>query len=142
MLPPMTARGKRTAGGAKALPGRYYTDPAIFARELEQLFGARWLCVGRQSQLEAPGSTVLFELGRESVIVVRGEDDQIRAFHNVCRHRGARLCMVGGQYSRIRCPYHAWTYGLDGRLVGAPNMTEVAGFDRNDYPLLPVATAL
>lgn len=148
----MSARGKRTAGGARALPGRYYTSSAIFAREMEQLFGNRWLYAGRQSEL-APGSTSLFELAperpgaepvlRESVVIVRGEDDQIRAFHNVCRHRGARLCTIGGQtQGRIRCPYHAWSYGLDGRLLGAPNMSDVANFDRADYPLLPVATAL
>jgi glycine betaine catabolism A len=138
----MAARSKRTAGGARALAGRYYTSPEIFAQEMERIFATRWLCVGRQSQLEAPGSTMLFELGRESVIVARGDDGEIRAFYNVCRHRGARLCTIGGQQSRIRCPYHAWTYGLDGKLIGAPNMTDVAGFDRNDYPLLPVAVAL
>jgi Rieske 2Fe-2S family protein len=149
----MTERGKRTAGGARALPGRYYTSSAIFAREMEQLFASRWLCAGRVSELEQAGSVMLFELAperaglepvpRESVLIVRGEDDEIRAFYNVCRHRGARLCTVEGPVGgRIRCPYHAWSYGLDGRLVGAPNMTEVANFNRADYPLLPVATAL
>jgi Rieske 2Fe-2S family protein len=140
----MSERGKRTAGGARALPGRYYTSSAIFAREMEQIFANRWLCAGRQSELVQPGSYALFELApHESILVVRGEDDQIRAFHNVCRHRGARLCTVGGHtQGRIRCPYHAWSYGLDGRLLGAPNMSDVADFDRADYPLMPVATAL
>ena len=149
----MSERGKRTAGGARALPGRYYTSSAIFAREMEQLFASRWLCAGRQSELDQRGSISLFELAperpgpepvpRESVVIVRGDDDEIRAFHNVCRHRGARLCTIGGHtQGRIRCPYHAWSYGLDGRLLGAPNMTDVADFDRADYPLLPVATAV
>lgn len=149
----MSERGKRTAGGARTLPGRYYTSSVIFAREMEQIFAKRWLCVGRQSELEQPGSIKLFELAperpgpepvpRESILIVRGEDDEIRAFYNVCRHRGARLCTVGGHaQGRIRCPYHAWSYGLDGRLLGAPNMAEVANFDRADYPLISIATAL
>lgn len=144
---------RRTAGGAKTLAGRYYTSTAVFARELERLFAERWLCVGRCEQLDAPGSLLTHELApqrtgpepllHESVIVVRGEDGQIRAFHNVCRHRGARLCSGPGRVQgHIRCPYHAWSYALDGRLVGAPNMADVAGFDRADYPLIPVATTV
>jgi glycine betaine catabolism A len=120
---------------------------------MEHIFGARWLYAGRLDGLERPGSYALFELGTrshaielvrpESVLIVRGEDDQVRAFYNVCRHRGARLCTTGGQaQGRIRCPYHAWSYGLDGRLVGAPNMSDVAGFDRAEHSLLPVATAV
>lgn len=153
MLGPMAKHGNRTAGGARALPGRYYTSSAIFAREMERIFGTRWLCAGRQSELAQSGSYMLFELApgspgpermpQESILVVRGQDDAIRAFYNVCRHRGARLCVEGGEaQGRIRCPYHAWSYGLDGRLMSAPNMADVAGFDRADHPLVPVATAL
>jgi glycine betaine catabolism A len=143
----------RTAAGARALPGQYYTSQAVFAREMEHVFGARWLYAGRLDGLERPGSYALFELGTrshalelvrpESVLIVRGEDDQVRAFYNVCRHRGARLCTTGGEaQGRIRCPYHAWSYGLDGRLVGAPNMSDVAGFDRAEHSLVPVASAV
>jgi Rieske 2Fe-2S family protein len=139
----MAERGKRTSGGARALPGSYYTSSAIFARELEQIFANRWLYAARQSELAQPGSYLLFELAQDSILIVRGEDDEIRAFHNVCRHRGARLCVTAGHaQGRIRCPYHAWSYALDGRLLGAPNMTDVVDFDKAEYPLLPVATAL
>ncbi len=142
---------QRTSGGARALPGRYYSSSAIFADELERLFMNRWLYAGRASALANPGDTLLFELApqrpgpepvpHESVLLVRGSDDQIRGFYNVCRHRGARICTAPGPAgATIRCPYHAWTYALDGRLIGAPNMADVAGFDREQYPLLPVAT--
>jgi Rieske 2Fe-2S family protein len=144
---------KRTAGGARSLAGRYYTSSEVFAREMEHVFGTRWLYAGRVNGLERPGSYALYELGTrshsldqvrpESILLVRGEDDQIRAFYNVCRHRGARLCTSDGHaQGRIRCPYHAWSYGLDGRLVGAPNMSDVAGFDRAEHGLVPVATAV
>lgn len=104
----------------------------------------RWLYVCRADELTRAGSYTLFELGRESVIVVRGHDDEIRAFHNICRHRGTRLCKTAGETTRgtFRCPYHAWSYGLDGRLLGAPHMADVVGFDRADYPLIPVASAV
>lgn len=141
----------RTAGGARALPGQYYTSPAVFAREMDRIFGTRWLCAGRADSLERPGSYRVFEIGAqagalarpESILLVRGEDDRVRAFYNVCRHRGARLCTGDGQaQGHLRCPYHAWSYALDGRLAGAPNMADVAGFDRANYPLMPVATAV
>lgn len=144
---------KRTAGGARSLPGSYYTSPEIFAREMQRIFGTRWLCAGRADALAEAGSYMVVEAGAaqisgagvvpESVLVVRGEDDEVRAFYNVCRHRGARLCAGDGHApGRIRCPYHAWSFGLDGRLVGAPNMADVAGFDRADYPLVPVASTV
>jgi Rieske 2Fe-2S family protein len=146
----MSRSAKRSSGGAFSLPGRYYTAAEIFAAELDQLFTSRWLYAGRASELDRPGAHTLFELApersgpeplpHESVIIVRGEDEALRAFHNVCRHRGARMCTAAGHaQSTIRCPYHAWSYGLDGRLLGAPNMADVAGFDRADYPLVPVA---
>jgi glycine betaine catabolism A len=150
----MPKQGRRTSGGARALAGNYYTSSAIFAQEMQQLFAARWLCTVHQSALPQVGSHVLYELAptqpgpepvpSESVLIVRGEDGEIRAFYNVCRHRGARLRQVGGQLPAncIRCPYHAWTYALDGRLMGAPNMGDVAGFDRSEHPLTPVATAV
>jgi Rieske 2Fe-2S family protein len=150
----MAKQSRRTSGGARALAGDYYTSSAIFAQEMQQLFSGRWLCTVHQSTLSQPGSHALYELAptkpgaepvpSESVLIVRGEDGEIRAFYNVCRHRGARLRQVGGQLpgNCIRCPYHAWTFALDGRLLGAPNMGDVAGFDRSEHPLIPVATAI
>ena len=122
------------------LPARYYTDPAIFHDEMERLFFGRWICVGRTERIPNPGDYFLVELAAESVIVTRSNDAEIRAFFNVCRHRGTRMCTVpeGSLDGRIICPYHGWSYGLDGTLIGAPHM-EQPGFSRADYPLKTVA---
>jgi len=126
--------------GAMTLPGRFYTSPEIFQLEVENLFQRQWICVGREADLLEPGGYFLRNIGTESVIIVLGRDSVIRAYHNVCRHRGTRLCeaSVGRFKKTIRCPYHAWTYGLDGRLLAAPSMEEVNGFAVADYPLHPV----
>jgi glycine betaine catabolism A len=122
------------------LPARYYTDPAIFHAELERLYFGRWICVGRTERIPNPGDYFLVELAGESVIVTRSAEGAVRAFFNVCRHRGTRMCTVaeGCLEGRIHCPYHGWTYGLDGALIGAPHMDQ-PGFSRADYPLKPVA---
>lgn len=127
--------------GARTMPGRYYTSPEILAEEGERIFRHRWLCVGRAETIPEPGDYVLAEIAGESVIVLRDQAGELRAFYNVCRHRGTRLCEAarGRLAETIRCPYHAWTYALDGRLIGAPHMHEVEGFDKRDYPLHAVA---
>jgi Rieske 2Fe-2S family protein len=131
----------RTSFGQRTLAGEYFTSQEIFRTERERIFLRSWLLVGHVSQLAEPGSYFLFELDRESVIVLRDGGGEIRAFHNHCRHRGSRLCQqaTGVLGSSIQCPYHAWTYGLDGALRGVPAMTEVAGFNAADYPLHRVA---
>jgi Rieske 2Fe-2S family protein len=123
--------------GSRTLPGRYYTAPEVFAEEGERIFRRSWLCAGREEEIANPGDYFLVSAAGESLIVVRDEEGAPHALYNVCRHRGTRLCEVErGRFSRsIQCPYHAWTYGLDGRLVGAPDMDRVEGFDRVDYPL-------
>ena len=123
------------------LPGRYYTDPDIFRTEQEKIFEVEWAFVGRADTVSRPGDVLRVEVGTESVIVVRGRDGGLRGFLNVCRHRGARLCLteqtnVG---RAIRCPYHAWTYGLDGQLITAPNWDAMPDLDRSRYGLGPVA---
>src|SRR5712691_11130313 len=130
--------------GASTLPARYYTDPDHFRLEMEHIHFDMWLCAGRTEQLAAPGRYFVREVGNASVIVLGGEDGGASAFYNVCRHRGTRLCKAGeGELpGRIQCPYHAWTYGLDGRLLGAPHMDKVEGFAEADYPLQRVATAV
>ncbi|HEX4600673.1 MAG TPA: aromatic ring-hydroxylating dioxygenase subunit alpha [Gemmatimonadales bacterium] len=140
----MTAFLKATEAyrqGQRTLPGEYYTSPEIYATELDRIFLRRWLCVGRAAELAGPGDFVQRSVAGESVIVVRGQDGVIRAFYNVCRHRGTRLCEAerGRLSETIQCPYHAWTYTLDGALIGAPHMSDVLGFDKRDYPLHPVA---
>ncbi len=127
--------------GALTLPQRYYTSPEIFAAEVESIFSRRWLCVGRADQIARPGEYFLAELFGESLIVVRGADSAIRAHYNVCRHRGTRMCEEkSGTFSgSIMCPYHAWTYGLDGSLLAARNMQTVDGFEKSLYPLRQAA---
>ncbi|HEY2739831.1 MAG TPA: Rieske (2Fe-2S) protein, partial [Thermoanaerobaculia bacterium] len=134
---------QRTAFGQHTLPGEYFTSEEIFRAEREQIFHRSWLLAGHVSQLATPGSFFLFEIDRESVMVLRDGDGQIRAFHNLCRHRGSRLCLTpcGEVGPAIQCPYHAWTYGLDGALRAAPNMSEVAGFNPLEHSLKPVALA-
>ena len=119
------------------MPGEYYTSPAVLAEETERIFARSWSCVGRASALAAVGDYVLRTVAGESIIILRDRTGELRAFFNVCRHRGTRLCEVAqGHFSEtIQCPYHAWTYTTDGRLIGAPQMQSVEGFDKRDYPL-------
>nr|MBA3584463.1 aromatic ring-hydroxylating dioxygenase subunit alpha [Gemmatimonadota bacterium] len=124
------------------LPGRYYASDGIFAEERERIFVRRWVCAGRESRVAEPGEYMVVPVAGESIVVLRDERGAPRAFHNICRHRGTRLCeaesgrLAGGE---IQCPYHAWTYSLDGRLIGAPHMEGVEGFDTGEYPLHPAA---
>ncbi len=121
------------------LPGRYYTDPEIFREEMERFFFGMWVCAGRSEQIEKPGDYFLVDVAGESIIVVRDSGGPVKAFYNVCRHRGTRICREAeGKFpGRIQCPYHAWTYGLDGRLLGAPHM-EDPGFHKEEFPLRAV----
>jgi glycine betaine catabolism A len=122
------------------LPGHYYTDSAIFGLEQSHIFENMWFCAVRVSDLATPGSFRSVQVGRESVLVVRGRAGELRAFLNICRHRGARLCTEeSGEVKRaFQCPYHAWTYGLDGKLVAAPNLTKMPDIDRTEYGLVNV----
>ncbi len=137
----MTTLARSETPFVSTLPGRYYYDAAIYEQEMERIFSQMWVCVGRVETLPVPGTYQLVTLGQESIIVVRGRDQQLRAFYNVCRHRGARLCTeaAGQLKGSIQCRYHAWTYGLDGQLIGAPNVLNDEQFDRATRGLLPVA---
>jgi Rieske 2Fe-2S family protein len=127
--------------GARTLPRRYYVAPEILAEESERIFSRRWLCVGREDRIANAGDYFLQPVGNESIIVLRDQAGTMRAYYNVCRHRGTRLCeeITGRLSETIQCPYHAWTYALDGRLLGAPSASEIEGFRKADYPLHPVA---
>jgi Rieske 2Fe-2S family protein len=133
-------------GGARTLPGEYYTSPEIFRRETENIFARRWLCAGRESEIPTAGDYFLRDVVGESLIVLRGRGggSGVRAFFNVCRHRGTQLCesASGKLASTIQCPYHAWTYALDGSLLGAPSMEDVPGFDKTAHGLAPARVAL
>lgn len=128
---------------SKTLPRDAYCSIANFAAERERIFARDWICVGREEQIAEAGDYVLCDVASESLIVLRGRDAAVRAFYNVCRHRGTRLCgePAGRFAGAIVCPYHAWTYGLDGSLVAARMMGDVAGFERDDYPLREVPVA-
>src|SRR5919198_5710400 len=136
-MPPFHKTVETYRQGARTLPGRYYTSPDVFAEEAERIGLRHWHCVGRADELAGPGAYFLRQLAGESLIVLRDSGGEPRAFYNVCRHRGTRLCeeAEGRLSETIQCPYHAWTYRLDGRLIGAPHMAEVEGFDKSDYPL-------
>ena len=123
--------------GARTMPGEYYTSPDILVEEHARIFARSWHCVGRASALTNPGDYVLRTVAGESLIILRDRDGELHAFFNVCRHRGTQICReASGQFSEtIQCPYHAWTYTTDGRLIGAPHMQEVEGFDKREFPL-------
>ena|SRR5436190_924380 len=130
--------------GAKTLAQRYFVSEEIFAKERQQIFSTEWLCVGHQSQLENAGDYLLAEVGGESLIIVRDQKGRLHGFFNVCRHRGTRMCEgQRGQFTQtIQCPYHAWTYRLDGTLLGAPHMENVDSFDKAEHSLHEVSLTL
>lgn len=117
------------------LPRRFYADPDFYRAELERFYFSRWICAGRADQIPDASDYFTRTLGDESVIVARDGSGAIHALFNVCRHRGTRLCdQAEGHFAdRIQCPYHNWTYGLDGRLLAAPHMP--SDFSKDDYSL-------
>jgi Rieske 2Fe-2S family protein len=130
--------GERTAG--HALPQAFYVRDDIFTRDMDLLLGG-WTCLGHESEIAAPGDWITGGFGAESAIVVRGDDGVVRALANVCRHRGSRVCVeTHGAAALFTCPYHAWSYHLDGRLRAAREMPE--GFDPSQYGLKPLPLAI
>ena len=121
----------------ETLPGHYYTDQTIFSLEQTRIFERGWFCAVRSGDLQAAGAFQTVQVGRESVLIARGRDGKLNAYLNVCRHRGARLCTeeTGSVKRSFQCPYHAWTYGLDGKLIAAPNLTGMPDVDRSEYGL-------
>jgi len=124
-----------------ALPRELYTDAAVFERDLDRVLLRHWFCAGHASAIARPGDYLLVEMGPESLIVVRNAAGEVRALLNVCRHRGSRLCTErSGQApaGRFTCPYHAWSYDLDGRLKAAAQMPEPLDRERLALRSLPV----
>ena len=117
------------------LPRRFYADPDFYRAELERFYFNRWICAGRADQIPNAGDYFTRTLGDDSVIVTRDGSGDVHALFNVCRHRGTRLCeQTDGHFvDRIQCPYHAWTYDLEGALLAAPHMPPE--FCKDDYPL-------
>ena len=124
------------------LPRAAYVDPAVFGWEQRNFFGGGWICVARSDQLPRPGDQRAEATGQGGVLMVRGEDGVLRAFANSCRHRGHELlpCGESAQGNAIICPYHAWTYSLEGDLHAAAGFRRQSGFDFGQWglPQLPV----
>ncbi len=123
-----------------ALQSEFYSDPRIFELDMERVLLRHWICAAHVSSVPRPGNYVLVEVGAESAIIVRGQDGEIRALLNVCRHRGSRICTSrNGKAAsgRFTCPYHAWTYDLNGRLLIAREMPPP--FDQSQFGLRSLA---
>jgi choline monooxygenase len=124
---------------AWTIPGSWYTDPRVFALEQRAVLGGNWTVVGRADQVREPGQFFTVELAGEPLVVVRGKDAVLRGFYNVCRHHAAAVMTEDqGSCSALRCPYHGWTYSLEGELRGTPDFDGVRGFDRGQNGLVPV----
>lgn len=132
------ARNRISDSLISTLPGAAYTDPAVFAAEQKAVFEGMWFCAVRSEDLTGPGAFRTVAVGSESILITRNRKGQLRAFFNVCRHRGLQLCDAPeGQLKRnIQCLYHAWTYDLDGTLIAAPNLTKMPDVDRDTYSLV------
>lgn len=127
---------------AYTIPAAWYLDERIERLERDHVFGRNWIAVGRVDQVAVPGQFFTIELAEEPLVVVRGSDGALRAFYNVCRHHAAAVANVPcGIVKHLRCPYHGWTYGLDGSLKGAPEFSGVCNFDRTKSGLRPVRVA-
>ncbi len=135
----------------RTLPREAYFADAVWQLEKERIFAHEWMCGGREEQLPAAGDYLVLDLAGESVLVVRTKDGLLRGYYNTCRHRGCRLVLAApaaapeaipapaGRFgSGIRCPYHSWTYSLDGDLRTAPFLEDDDAFRREDFPLWPV----
>lgn len=124
---------------ARAMPPGVYTSEVFLEAELENIFKKDWFCVGRATALAAPGDYVTCELAAQPIIVLRDKDNALRSFSNVCRHRMSTLLHGRGNAKTIVCPYHAWTYNLDGSLRGAPAMNGNNAFCKDQYRLPDIA---
>src|SRR3984893_6254625 len=123
----------------ETLPYSWYVDPEILRREQEQIFRSAWQSAGHLGEVPGPGTFFATRSGRTPVAVTRARDGELRAFLNVCRHRGFPVVEGAGKRETLQCPYHAWTYGLDGSLRTAPRAEELADFDKGELGLRPVA---
>jgi Rieske 2Fe-2S family protein len=130
---------RRPFRGARLLPGRAYHDEAIHTWERENFLRADWVIVGRANEAPVPGTFFTTELDGEPIVVVRGRDNVLRAFYNVCRHRGTAVVEEAcGVAVRFQCPYHAWIYDLEGKLVRAKHTDSLEDFSLDEYGLAPI----
>jgi choline monooxygenase len=127
---------------ARTIPAAWYVDERVARLEQEKVFANNWIALGRADQVAEAGQFFTFDLAGEPLIVIRGADHKLRAFYNVCRHHAAAVVTATcGVAQHLRCPYHGWTYGLDGSLKGAPEFAGVCDFDRAANGLAPLQVA-
>jgi Rieske 2Fe-2S family protein len=139
LTPDELASIRREYRGASLLPKRAYHDPQIFAWERTNILRLDWIMVAREEEVPEPGTYILVELDDDPLIIVRGRDAVLRAFHNVCRHRGTAVAEEPcGKVVRLQCPYHAWIYDLDGRLIRAKHTEDLDDFSFESYGLAGV----
>ena len=124
-----------TFENSDTLPAEIYTSEEFLDFERRALFDHEWLCVGLASEIPRPGDWFTKTVNGEPVIVVRGKDGEVRALSAVCQHRAMQVCEGAGNDTKFTCPYHHWSYGLDGRLLGAPAMERTRDFDKSDWGL-------
>ena len=127
-----------SSGLSYGLPKSFYTTPEVFAAEKERIFYRSWVFVGLLEDVRKPGDYFTASVADQDILVIRGRDGSLRAFYNVCQHRAHQLAKGRGNMRRIVCPYHAWSYDLDGRLAHARNADSVPGFDAAAICLTPV----
>ncbi len=126
-------------GEASTIPSSWYTDERVFELERQTVFGRSWQFAARIDQLRAPGDFVTTEIAGEPIVIVRGSDNVVRGFFNVCRHHAAAVMTEpAGHASQMRCPYHGWTYSLEGELKGTPDFGGVRNFDREANGLVRI----
>ncbi|MDG1412101.1 MAG: aromatic ring-hydroxylating dioxygenase subunit alpha [Acidimicrobiales bacterium] len=120
---------------ATPLPPEVYFSEEWYEREVETIFRKEWLVATREEEIPNPGDYVRLDIVGEPLVIIRGDDGVVRALSASCRHRGSELMAGSGNCRKIVCPYHSWTYALDGRLQATPSMQDAVGFNKNDYPL-------
>ncbi|MGI9316007.1 MAG: aromatic ring-hydroxylating oxygenase subunit alpha [bacterium] len=123
---------------AETLPSHCYTSPDFFQREVEKIFSRSWHFVGREDELLMPGQFTVMDTVAGSALICRDRDKRLNAYVNACRHRGTRLKDKSGSCANFVCPYHAWTYELNGKLKSAPGMQGIEQFNREEYGLNPI----
>ena len=126
-----------SAVGTRTIPWSWYSDPVVLRLEHERVFRHSWQYVARHDEIAEPGSFLATRVADVPIVLVRDEEGTLRAFVNVCRHRGSLVCEGSGKRATLQCPYHAWTYGLDGRLVAAPRLAKEEDTDLSELGLVP-----
>jgi choline monooxygenase len=142
LLQSLILSARTPLGEAHAMPPGLYRSPEILALEEELIFNQEWLCLGREADIPAPGDYLTGRIGDQPIATIRGEDAVIRSFANICLHRMMRLLAGAGNCRRIICPYHSWTYDLEGRVVAAPYMDKSEQFNPRDHRLPEIRTEI